>query len=131
MMLRALLREYPGQLAADFPRFYGMALSEARYRVTLWEFASMAVNLPRESATWAAIHGAQTREWDLKAQLLAEIANSTRWLQWAQTKDGAKNRNRPELILPPWVEDALKEVTVIGKDPIPLEEMDQWLGWAS
>lgn len=128
-MLLGLIHEHQGQLAADFPRFYGIPLSRIREEVTLWEFAAMAANLPRESATWKALHGHERSEWDLQAQILAEVANAVRWLQWAETKDGAKNRNRPELILPPWVEDPTKETAVFGSDPVPLDELDEFLGW--
>lgn len=131
MTLLGLLQEHRGQLAADFPRFYGIPISRIREEVTLWEFAAMAVNLPRESATWRAINGADVFEWDLSAQLLAEIANAVKWLQWSKTEDAEKRRlgTRPDLILPPWVQDPTKEVTVFGSDPVPLDELDDFLGW--
>ena len=34
--------------------------------------------------------------WTLTNQLLAIIADCLRWLQWAKTEDGAKNRSMPE-----------------------------------
>lgn len=128
-MLLGLLDKHWEQLAADFPRFYSMTLSEVRDRATAREFAAMAVNLPRESATWRALHGADHAEWDTSAQLIAEVANAVRWLQWAESKDGQANRNRPKLILPPWEEDENREVKVFGKDPVSIAEMDEFLGW--
>ncbi len=38
--------------------------------------------------------------WTLTDRLLAICANALRWLVWSKTKDGSKNRNRPEPIGP-------------------------------
>lgn len=43
--------------------------------------------------------------WDKQNMLLANIADSLVWLQWAQTKDGKKGRNRPKPIPRPGVVD--------------------------
>lgn len=42
--------------------------------------------------------------WTLTNHLLATIADVLRWLQWAKSKDGRRNRNHPELIERPGVE---------------------------
>lgn len=42
--------------------------------------------------------------------LLAAIADALAWLQWAKTKDGRKNRNRPDPIERPGVEPKRKAV---------------------
>lgn len=91
----------------------------------------MATNLPRESATWRALHGQERVEWDLSAQLLAEAVNALRILIWQQTKDGERGRNRPDPILPPWVEDERREVRKFGAEPVPLDELDDFLGWTA
>ena len=36
--------------------------------------------------------------WDAADYLLAEIADAQRWLVWAKTKDGQRNRNAPKPI---------------------------------
>jgi hypothetical protein len=41
--------------------------------------------------------------WTLTNLLLATIADVLRWLQWAKTKDGRKNRRKPEPIPRPGV----------------------------
>lgn len=41
--------------------------------------------------------------WDKQNMLLANIADSLTWLQWAKTKDGSKGRNRPKPIPRPGV----------------------------
>ena len=44
-----------------------------------------------------------SRGWDRNNMLLADMVDGIHWLQWAQTKDGRKNRNRPEKIPRPGV----------------------------
>jgi Family of unknown function (DUF5361) len=41
--------------------------------------------------------------WSRTDMLLADIADSLHWLQWAKTKDGARNRSRPQPIPRPGV----------------------------
>lgn len=48
--------------------------------------------------------------WTLTNHLLAVIADTLRWLKWAKTKDGAKNRNEPEPIARPGIASNRKEV---------------------
>lgn len=36
--------------------------------------------------------------WDTADYLLADMADSLRWLVWAKTRDGSKNRNQPQPI---------------------------------
>lgn len=109
-------------------RHYRVPLSCVREHVTLWEFAAMAANLPvRDSAVYDAVDP-EGVAWDLHAQLQAAAVDSLRWLQWAQTKDGEKNRNRPKPIPRPGVE-ADKDSRQIGSAPLPLSELDEFLGW--
>ena len=123
-----LLTEHRGPLAADMVRYYSIPLSRVRERVTLWEFAAMAAHLPRGSSVWRAVNGEARAEWGLNEQLLAVMANALHWLQWAQTKDGERGRNRPVPILPPWEEDEAREVQRFGAEPVPLDELDAFLG---
>lgn len=41
--------------------------------------------------------------WDKTEQLLASAVDTLHWLQWAKTKDGQQNRNRPKQIPRPGV----------------------------
>ena len=115
---------------ADFPRFYGVPLSRVRGVVTLREFAAMAAYLPEESATFRVIHPEESA-WGLREQLLAEAVDTLHWLQWAKTKDGAKNTNRPRPVPRPGVDDGSEtEVKHFG-EPVPLDELLDFLGWGS
>ena len=63
------------------------------------EASDLAALLPRGSRTFTEIN--PEYGWTQEDYLLADIANALNLLVWAQTKDGQKNRNRPEPIRPP------------------------------
>jgi len=80
--------------------------------------ASCAAYLPLDGAVAFEI-GGKTRRWDGSMYVMADMANSLRWLVWAKTKDGQRNRNKPDMIRPPQTEaekpkaydvDTLKEI---------------------
>lgn len=49
--------------------------------------------------------------WDVQDYLLAEIADSQRWLVWAKTTDAQKKRNMPKPIPRPGVSESNGRVT--------------------
>lgn len=54
---------------------------------------------PKSSALYRSMYlPDEDSAWGLQEMLLAAIADSLRWLQWAKTKDGARGRNMPEPI---------------------------------
>lgn len=60
---------------------------------------------PPESALYKAMYPPDEDSlWGLPEMLLAEAADSLRWLVWAKTEDGQKNRNHPHPIPRPGVE---------------------------
>lgn len=63
----------------------------------------------------------------LDTQLLRSIEYSLRWLSWAKTEDGKRNRNRPEWVRFPW-ETPAKGDGFRG-DSMDLDEAADWLGW--
>lgn len=83
---------------------------------------------PQSSAVARAVEPEQST-WGLSEQLLALVADYLAWLQWAQTEDGSKNRNRPKPIPRPGVESD-DEVRKFGSDPVALNALDDFLGWA-
>ena len=58
--------------------------------------ATLAVGLPDDSRSKRRLTGDKA---GLELTLLAGIFDKLSLLLWAQTKDGAKNRNRPEMVL--------------------------------
>jgi hypothetical protein len=87
---------YRAELRADFQQYYGLNLDGLGREYTLRHAADLVLMLPKESRVKNT--GAPDDPWSMTDRLLAGIANSLRLLWWAQTKDGHKNRNRPELI---------------------------------
>ncbi len=64
--------------------------------------------------------------WTLTNHLLAMIVDVLRWLQWAKTKDGIRNRNRPEPIARPGVKPTKKRAHPKVKG-VPLSKMRELL----
>lgn len=68
--------------------------------------------------------------WGISEHLLALVADYLAWIQWTKTEDGQKNRNRPKPIERPGVERPT-DTRKIGADPVPIAELEAFLGWAS
>ena len=76
---------------------------------------------PPESALYRSLYPPDAdSQWDLHAQLAADVADTNRLLLWAKTKDGAKNRNRPKPIPRPGVQSDEKRRG--GKTSVPLDQ---------
>lgn len=91
----------------------------------------MAVHLPPESATFRGIYGAESTEWGLAEHLLAEIADASAWLVWSKTKDAERNRNKPRPIPRPGITPDETDTRHFGSDPVPLADLDDFLGWSA
>lgn len=65
--------------------------------------------------------------WTLGNQLLAIIADTLRWLQWAKTKDGSKGIGMPDPIPRPGVKGARSAVHP-GAKGLPRSKMRKILG---
>lgn len=61
------------------------------------------------------------------AQLLHSIEHTLRVLSWQFAGDSRVDYPKP--IPAPWVEDEDHEVRTFGSDPIPLTDLDDFLGW--
>lgn len=80
---------------------------------------------PRSSAVVQS-QDPESANWSLDALLLAEVADSLKWLQWAKTKDGQRNRNPPKPIPRPGVQtDEPKRITGTPED---VDDIVAWLG---
>lgn len=80
-------------------------------------------HLPVTSKTIAAMFPDRAG-WTREALLLAEQVDSLHWLQWAQTKDGRKGRNRPKPIPRPGVVEEQQRPGAKPK-PAPLSVIKQ------
>ncbi|MGO1319932.1 MAG: DUF5361 domain-containing protein [Galactobacter sp.] len=64
---------------------------------TWTDLRAIVKHLPATSAYWRAREPEASR-WGVSEYLLAIIADATRWLVWAKTKDARRGRNRPQPI---------------------------------
>ena len=88
--------------------------------VSIIQAASCVAYLPPDGAVAFEQNGEKV-VWDIDRQINADIANSLRWLVWAKTKDGQKNRNRPRMIEQP--KESKEKLRVYD-----IETMDEVLG---
>lgn len=86
---------------------------------------------PVDSAISRAVDPEQSA-WGLTEQLLALVADYAANQLWMGTEDAQKGRNRPKPIPRPGVvdDDENTEVKKFGSDPVPIAELDEFLGWA-
>lgn len=120
MQLVVLLRKYPSQVRADVQRFYGLCLDDVGEAFSIRHLADLVLNLPRESATVRAV--APETVWGPQEHLLAEVADTLRWIAWSKSSDGAKNRNKPKPIPRPGQADKsagrFKDAAVLPVDEV-------------
>ena len=95
-LLARLLNERPGELRADFQRYYGLNIDGMGVDYTMIHAADLAAHLPMESATMRA--EAPELEWTMAEYLLASIEYSLRVLRWQNTEDGQKGVRHPRPI---------------------------------
>ena len=99
-----LIQHCEPALRADLQRYFGIDFDDVEEEaVSVVQAASCAAYLPPDGAVACALNN-QTPVWGNELIVLADMANSLRWLVWAKTKDGQKNRNKPEMIEPPRAE---------------------------
>ncbi|MGW5316719.1 DUF5361 domain-containing protein [Nocardia thailandica] len=88
----------------------------------LW---AICKHLPPGSALARALNPGD--EWQLNELLLADIADSLRWIQWSKTRAAQKPGARPPRRIPrPGIED---DREVYGTTVMSIEDMDKFLGW--
>jgi len=94
-----MINRYKQELRADFQQYYTLNIDEMGVGYRVGHAAELAVMLPQESRVMQRID--PENAWGWQEYLLADLVNRVRWLQWAQTPDGAKNRNHPNPIMAP------------------------------
>lgn len=82
--------------------------------------------IPEKSALMRSKHP-DIYNWGQAEHLLADIFDVASLLLWAKTKDGQKNRNRPD----PYPRPGVEKPERIGDkaNAISVDEMNAWLGW--
>jgi len=94
-----MYHRYKGELRADFQQYYTLNIDKMGLEYSIVHAADLAVMLPQNSRVMCKIDPANA--WGWQEHMLADLVNRVRWLQWAKTTDGAKNRNHPKPIEPP------------------------------
>lgn len=93
MILALVLKRYEGELICDFAEYYHIL----DYRgLSPLLVATLLVGLRDYSRVKMKISGTKIT---LEQSLLARLVDNTSWLVWANSKDGQKNRNKPESVL--------------------------------
>lgn len=80
---------------------------------------------PSDSALVQAMHPEESA-WDIHAHLLASVLDTLNFANWQ--RQGKKSAKKPKPIPRPGVTDPDSET--LGRDPLPVDEMAQWLGGA-
>ncbi|APE37665.1 hypothetical protein BOX37_31210 [Nocardia mangyaensis] len=79
---------------------------------------------PRTSALYRVRHPSE-HEWHLDRLLLADMADSLRWLVWAKSADAQQGRNRPEPIPRPGVNTTNERIG----NSTDIRNVNELLGW--
>jgi hypothetical protein len=98
-MLAAFLARHRAEMRADFQQYYGMDIGLIGITVRPTHAADLAEMLPAGSRTFRA--EAPELAWGTVEYLLADCVDALNVLAWQQTKDGAKNKNRPKPVKRP------------------------------
>lgn len=113
--------EHESALSADLIRA-GLRLRDAGCSpaFTLADLRDFVQYSPPDSALYQSMYPpTEESAWTPDMHLLAVIADSLRWLQWAKTKDASKGRNPPKPIPRPGIEPDEKKTTGTA---IPLDQ---------
>ncbi|MFG1794130.1 DUF5361 domain-containing protein [Nocardia sp. NPDC049149] len=120
LSLAALIDEHTQAIELDLID-HGMRLRDLGDTVT-WTDLRAVVYQAENTALRREI--SPDHQWGLTEMLLADIADSLRWLKWAKTTDAQRKRNIPRPIPRPGV----KAPERIGA-PLSVAEMNKFLGW--
>lgn len=122
--LRELIAEYPEAVEYDLISL-GLRLRDlGTERLTWRDLKVIVTRMPPHKSAVALEQSPQDAPWGLAEHLLAELTDTQHLLLWSKTKDGQKNRDRPKPIERPG-----RRPEKFGKQPLPLDEMHEWLGW--
>lgn len=120
--LRRLLAEHQEAIEYDLIGL-GLRLDWLGTEALSWrDLLVITHKSPQGSALYAGVHGERS-EWGLSEFLLAHMIDLLAEANWQRTgRPGGHPKPFPRPGLEP-------EGTTYGSDPIPLDEMAEWLGW--
>lgn len=98
---------HPGELRADFQRFYGLNLDGMGCEYSVSHAACLACHLPSDSATLQAVY--PQNGWTQTEYLLHAIEYDLRVLIWQNSKDGTKGKNKPKPLQTPEERERIRQ----------------------
>jgi hypothetical protein len=117
-----LLAEHGEAVEYDLIRA-GLRLDDLGTERLSWRELKVVVrNTPANESALRRAQSPEDSPWTATTLLLAEAVDALRTLAWMKTKDGQKNRNRPQPIPRPG-----HRPTIHGKGAVPIEEIESWL----
>ncbi|MFI5781102.1 DUF5361 domain-containing protein [Nocardia sp. NPDC051570] len=124
LSLAALLEEHSEAIEYDLIGV-GLRLRQLGTEQLNWRDLKVVVTCSTlDSATNRARYPDEHR-WQLSPMLLADMADSLRWLMWAKTSDARYGRNRPDPIPRPGVNGGAERIGTVASTA----EMNDFLGW--
>jgi hypothetical protein len=103
----------------------GLRLRQLGTDTLNWGDLKAIVSCSPRSSALHRVRNSGEHEWHLDRLLLADMADSLRWLVWAKSSDAQQGRNRPEPIPRPGVKSTVERIgssTSIGS-------VNELLGW--
>lgn len=124
--LRVVLAEHSGAVEYDLLRI-GKHLDDLGTPALSWrDLLVLVTHAQPDSATFKALNPEWQHTPDL--ELLRSVEYRLRWLQWVKTEDARRHPKSPPQPMPlPW--DPEPEQTAYKGDALPIEELNDFLGW--
>lgn len=124
LSLASLLEEQSEAIEYDLIRL-GLRLRNLGSDALTWRDLKVIVRCsPLDSALTRAKYPVE-QQWQLSQQLLADMADSLRWLVWSKTTDAQHGRNRPDPIERPGVKSNKERIGSTAST----EQLNSLLGW--
>ncbi|MCM6777274.1 DUF5361 domain-containing protein [Nocardia sp. CDC159] len=124
LSLAALIEEHSEAIEYDLIGL-GLRLRQLGTEQLNWRDLKVVVTCSSPDSATARARYPEEHRWQLCPMLLADMADSLRWLVWAKTPDARYGRNRPDPIPRPGVKAATERIGTAASQ----EEMNDFLGW--
>ncbi|TQM29861.1 DUF5361 domain-containing protein [Nocardia bhagyanarayanae] len=124
LSLDALLEEHTEAIEYDLITI-GLRLRMLGTDDLSWrDLKALIKQAPADSALARSVYG-EDHQWQLGQHLLADMADSLRWLVWSKTKAAQDGRDRPEPIPRPGVTRGVERIGTAAS----IEAMNDFLTW--
>ncbi|WP_236567109.1 DUF5361 domain-containing protein [Nocardia sp. CY41] len=126
LSLDALIEAHPHAIESDLID-RGLRLRDLGTDQLSWGDLRAIVQCARPESALVRATRPTEWQWGLTEHLLADIADSLRWLRWSKTKAAqSRSAQPPQPIQRPGLTDDREKY---GTQPMTVTEMDKFLGW--